>query len=115
MSKETPLYIGNTHLFRILVTSLETNENATGGECSLTIVDAITDDEILGQTWPVTLIEDVSDSGYYETTLPNTLEVSENQSLKSIITFLLDGNTSSWVLNMKAQTRKTKITSTSTL
>jgi hypothetical protein len=114
MSRETPIYRNNDHLFSISVTDKE-NVAITGGSCSLTIKDRTTKNEIDGAVWPLALIENSGIPGLYEIIIPNELVLAEGQLLNGDIVFTKEGNTGSWVLSLKAQDRKTQSNTQSTL
>lgn len=106
MSRETPLYIKNNHLIRVNISDIFTDEIIPGGECFLTIKDSATNNPVSGFNWPLALLEDTDVPGLYKSVIPANLVISNSQKLYAEISFLSDGNTSTWVMDLKAQFRK---------
>lgn len=109
MSRETPIYIDNNHLLRVNVSKLSSDETIANGNCTLIIKDKATEEPVSGFIWPAVMTEDEDTAGLYKMVIPHNLEISDGQLLYAEINFESDGNKSSWVLDLKAQYRKTKI------
>lgn len=108
MSREAPIYINNNHLLQVNVSELSSDEAVENGNCTLVIKDKGTKVPVSGFIWPAVLTEDEDTPGLYKMVVPHNLEILDGQMLYAEINFESDGNKSSWVLDLKAQYRKTK-------
>lgn len=82
MAEVETYFIDNNNLIKL--TGLRDAANAlylNGASVSVTMLDAATDAEITGQTWPLTMDYVASSSGTYQATLDYDLVVSPGQSL----------------------------------
>lgn len=79
-------YIDNDNM--ILLEGLTDAANGSfmnGASASVTIVDAATEEEIAGQTWPATMDYVSGSDGNYRATLEYDLDVSEGQTLMAFV------------------------------
>lgn len=88
------VYIGNDNL--LTVTGLQSNAansvgHVTVASCYLTLVESGTVNEIANQAWPLALTLVASDTGTWQTTLQDTLTMSEGMAVEALIT--LDAQT----------------------
>jgi hypothetical protein len=109
MSRESPIYLDNNHLIQVNVSKLSNGEIVTGGTCTLTIKDKTTKVPVSGFIWPAVLSEDEETDGLYKMVVPHNLVIEDGQLLYAEINFESEGNNSSWILELKAQYRKTKV------
>lgn len=86
------IWIGNDCLLRITGVKGASNGvylNSASGE--VTLVDASTETQITGATWPLALSYVSGSNGDYEVVLPKTVVVTEGQALRADTT--IDGGT----------------------
>lgn len=88
------VYIGNDNL--LTVTGLQSNAVGSIGyvtvaSCYLTLVESGTANEIANQAWPLALTLVSSDTGTWQTTLQDTMTMSEGMAVEALIT--LDAQT----------------------
>ena len=84
-----PLYIGGDNL--ITLSGLQSEAVGSVGyvttaSCYLTLVISGTSTEIDGQVWPLALALVSSETGTWQTTLQDTLVMSEGMALEALVT-----------------------------
>jgi hypothetical protein len=83
------LYIGNDNLLTVeRLESLSANSQGlvTVASCYVTLVVSGTETTVSGQAWPLALTLVSSETGTWQTTLQDTLSVTEGQYLEARIT-----------------------------
>lgn len=86
MAELETYYIDNDNLLRL--SGLGDAANGiylNGASVTVTIVDAATETEITGQTWPATMSYVNSSNGVYQCTLEYDLNVTEQQTLIGLV------------------------------
>jgi hypothetical protein len=83
------IYIGNDNL--LTVTELQCNAAGSLGyanvaSCYVTLVESGTANEIANQSWPLALALVSSETGTWQTTLQDTLTMSEGMAVEALVT-----------------------------
>ena len=87
MAEREIFYRNNDNLLTLTDLKDAANEiNINGASVSVTVVDAATEDEIVGETWPVTMSYVNESNGTYRATLSHELVVDNQQVLIGIVT-----------------------------